>query len=141
MNHNLIFLPLVIHMGLVFSLYIYLAITKSRAIKDALVDEQRRALHNDAWPDSVLKVNNCIRNQFEVPVVFYVLIILLWVTQSINIVMHSLAWLFVASRIFHAIIHVGSNYVPMRRRAFMFGCLILIIMTLYLAYSILQNLF
>lgn len=140
MNHNLIFLPVVIQISLVFSLYIYLAITKSRAIKAGLVDEQRRALHDDAWPDSVLKVNNCIRNQFEVPVIFYILVMLLWLTQSINIVMHSLAWIFIGSRIFHAIIHVGSNYVPMRRRVFMFGCLILIIMTLYLAYSILMNL-
>jgi hypothetical protein len=137
MKENYIFLPLVIQIGLVFWLYIYLAITKSRAMKAGQVDEQRRALHDDAWPDSVLQVNNCIRNQFEVPVLFYILVIVLWLTQSVNLVIHILAWVFVASRILHAYIHIGSNYVPMRRRVFMFGCLVLIIMTLYLAYSIL----
>jgi hypothetical protein len=136
MNHNLIFLPVVIQIVLVFSLYIYLAIVKSKAIKAGKVDEQRRSLYDDAWPDYVLKVNNNIRNQFEVPVIFYVLVLLMWLIQSINIVMHILAWLFVASRILHSIIHVGSNYVPKRRKIFMFGCLILIIMTFYLAYSI-----
>ena len=136
MKENYIFLPILVQLGLVFWLYIYLAIVKSRAMKAGLVDEKRRALHNDAWPDSVLQVNNCIRNQFEVPVLFYVLVILLWLTQSVNIVMQVLAWLFIASRIIHAIIHTGTNYVPLRRRVFMLGCFILIVMTTYLAYSI-----
>jgi hypothetical protein len=139
--NNLIFLPVVIQVLLVFSLYIYLAIVKSRAIKAGQVDEKRRSLHDDAWPDYVLKVNNNIRNQFEVPVLFYVLVMLVWLTQSVNIVMHILAWVFVASRIHHSIIHVGSNHVPLRRRVFMFGCLILIIITLYLAYSIILGQF
>ncbi len=139
MKENYIFLPVLVQIGLVFWLYIYLAIAKSRAMKAGLVDEQRRALHNDAWPDSVLQVNNCIRNQFEVPVLFYVLVIILLVTHRINIAMHVLAWVFVLSRIFHAYIHVGSNYVPNRRRVFMFGCLILIIMTSYLIYSIITG--
>ena len=32
------------------------------------------------------------------------------------------AWMFVLSRIVHAYIHVGSNHVPARRRAFLVGC-------------------
>ena len=33
-----------------------------------------------------------------------------------------LAWLFVVSRYAHAYVHVGSNYVPVRMRLFMVGC-------------------
>ncbi len=136
MKDSLIFLPVVIQIVLTFWLYIYLAIAKSRASKLGQVNEERRGLHDDAWPDSVLQINNCIRNQFEVPVLFYVLTVLLWLTNSITVYIHALAWMFVLSRIFHASIHVGSNYVPLRRKVFMVGCLLLMIITLFLSYSI-----
>lgn len=134
---KLIFLPVVIQIALTLGLYIYLAVAKSRASKLGLVDESRRALYDDAWPNNVLQINNCIRNQFEVPVLFYVLIIVLWLTNSINIYIHLLAWAFVVSRLFHASIHVGSNYVPLRRKLFTAGCFLLIAITLFLSYSIL----
>lgn len=136
---KLIFLPVVIQIALTLGLYIYLAVAKSRASKLGLVDESRRALYDDAWPNNVLQINNCIRNQFEVPVLFYVLIIVLWLTNSINIYIHLLAWAFVVSRIFHASIHVGSNYVPLRRKLFTAGCFLLIAIALFLSYSILSG--
>jgi len=129
MKDSHIFLPVMIQIILTFWLYIYLAIAKSRALKLGQVDEERRSLHNDAWPDKVLQINNCIRNQFEIPVLFYVLIVLLWLTHGITIYVHILAWMFVSSRIAHAVIHVGSNYVPLRRNVFLFSSLILMAIT------------
>ncbi len=136
MKDSLIFLPVIIQMLLTFWLYIYLGIAKTRALKLDQVDEERRKLHDDAWPDSVLQINNCIRNQFEVPVLFYVITIVLWLSNSITVYIHALLWMFVASRIFHAYIHVGSNYVPMRKKVFMFGTVILLLITLYLGYFV-----
>jgi len=135
---SLIFLPVIAQIFLTFWLYIYLAILKSRASNLGQVNKERRALHDDAWPDNVLQINNCIRNQFEVPVLFYVLTIILWLTNFITIYIHALAWMFVVSRILHASIHVSSNYVPLRRKVFMIGCLILMIMVLFLVYSIIM---
>ena len=131
MNNNYIFIPVIIQILLTLWLYIYLGIAKSKALKLGEVDEKRRALHNDAWPDSVLQVNNCIRNQFEVPVLFYVLIGVIWSIQAVNVYVHVASWVFVLSRIGHAIIHTGSNYVPLRRKLFMVGCFILIGITFY----------
>ena len=136
MKDSLIFLPVIIQMLLTFWLYIYLGIAKTRALKLDQVDEERRKLHDDAWPDSVLQINNCIRNQFEVPVLFYIITIVLWLSNSITVYIHALLWMFVASRIFHAYIHVGSNYVPMRKKVFMFGTVILLLITLYLGYFV-----
>jgi hypothetical protein len=138
MEKDLIFLPVLIQVALTFWLYIYLAITKSRAMKLGQVNEARRSLHDDAWPDYVLQVNNCIRNQFEVPILFYVLVIVLWCTDSINVFIHVLAWCFVLSRIIHAIIHTGSNYVPLRRKMFMLGCIVLMMLTVFSSYAILR---
>lgn len=131
MESHAIFLPPIFQILLTLWLYIYLAIAKSRAAKLGQVDEARRALHDDAWPDHILQINNCIRNQFEVPVLFYILILTLWSLSAINVATYILAWVFVLSRAVHAFIHTGSNNVPHRRKVFTFGCLILIIMALF----------
>lgn len=131
MKSSFIFFPVLLQIGLTFWLYLYLAIAKSRAVKLGQVNEERRGLHDDAWPDRVLQINNCIRNQFELPVLFYLLIVILWCTQGITMPIHILAWSFVSIRIFHAVVHTGSNYVPLRRRLFMFGCVLLIAITLF----------
>jgi hypothetical protein len=139
MENNYIFIPVIIQVTLTLCLYIYLGIAKKRAVKLGEVDESRRALHDDAWPDSVLQINNCIRNQFEAPLLFYVLIGILWGIGGTNIYVHLAAWIFVLSRIGHAVIHTGSNYVPLRRKLFMAGCYILICLTVFSFYKIVFN--
>jgi hypothetical protein len=131
MNQNLIFLPVIVQIALVIALYVYLGIAKSKALQSGEVDKGRRALHDDAWPESVIKINNCIRNQFEVPVLFYVLTLILWSLGAVNIVVHVVSWSFVATRIVHAYIHTGSNYVPLRRRVFSIGVLLLLVLGLF----------
>jgi hypothetical protein len=138
MENNYILVPVIIQVALTLWLYIYLAIVKSRALKLGDVNEERRALHDDAWPDSVLQINNCIRNQFEVPLLFYVLIGVLWSVGGANVYVHVAAWLFVLSCIGHAFIHTGSNYVPLRRKFFTAGCGILIVLTFFSLYKILS---
>ncbi len=137
MDRNLIFLPALIQVFLTLGLYIYLARVKSEAVKLGQVNEARRALYDDAWPERVLQVNNCIRNQFEVPVLFYSLIFIIWSVDAVSIYIQILAWLFALSRILHALIHTGSNYVPSRRKVFSFGCLLLTALALFAGSSIL----
>ncbi len=136
MNQDSIFLPVLIQITLVIALYIGLAITKSRASQRGEVDEDRRALFDDAWPESVLKINNCIRNQFEVPVLFYVLVLILWSLGSVNVFVHVMSWLFVVTRIAHAYIHTGSNDVPLRRSMFSIGVLISLVLSLFALFAI-----
>ena len=128
MPANLMVLPALAQVLLTILVYGKLAAAKARAVKAGQVDEGRRALHDDAWPDSVVQVNNNIRNQFEVPVLFYVLTLILWQLNETGVLAQSLAWLFVASRYVHAWIHTGGNYVPVRRRVFMLGCLVVLAM-------------
>jgi len=116
MNNNLIFLPVLLQVMLTLGLYIYLAAAKSRAVKLGQINEERRALYEDAWPESVQKINNAIRNQFEVLVLFYVLVSVFWSVGMVNAFTYLLAWLFVLSRLAHAYVHTGSNFVPPRRK-------------------------
>lgn len=129
------FFPVLLQVLLTLVLYIALAMAKSRAVRTGQVNLERRALHADAWPESVIRINNNIRNQFEVPVLFYVLTFVLWQMQFTGSLTQGLSWLFVVSRIAHAYVHTGSNYVPLRRRVFMLG---VVIVAFLLATAILQ---
>jgi len=62
------------------------------------------------------------------PVLFYVLSILLFITNKVEVIQVVLAWAFVFSRYIHSYIHTTSNRVQHRMRAFMFGVVILIFM-------------
>lgn len=124
--HALIYIAILTQVLLTIVVYIALAVAKSRAAKRGEVDRQRAALYADAWPDSVQKINNNIRNQFEVPVLFYVLCFVLIGINAVGTLVAALAWLFVASRIVHAWIHTRSNFVPARRVVFMAGVAIVL---------------
>ncbi len=130
MNPNVILLPVLAQIILTLAVYVLLAIEKSKALKQGLVDHNRRSLYDDAWPESVLKINNNIRNQFEVPVLFYVLCIMLWLLHVVDWPALILAWLFVASRWVHAWMHTGKNVVPIRKRIFTVGVVALMGLTL-----------
>ncbi len=129
MNAQLILLPVLLQIALTLASYVALARAKSKALALGQVDEVRRALHSDAWPDSVIKINNNIRNQFETPVLFYVLVLVLLNLGAVGWLTQLLAWLFVLSRIAHTLVPTGTNQLPLRRRLFTFGCVVLILMT------------
>ncbi len=130
MDKNLVFLPVLVQILLTIMVFVALGIVKSRAVKLGQVDLEKRALHPDAWPDSVLKFSNNINNQFETPVLFYALTTMLWALNAVDIFALSFAWGFVITRIVHAYIHTGSNYVPARRMVFTVGCVFLLLLTL-----------
>lgn len=136
MDKDLILFPVLVQVLLTISLYISLNVLKKRAVAAEEVDEARRALHEDAWPEYVLKINNCIRNQFEVPVLFYVLVLAHVSSNAVNGFSVGIAWLFVLSRIVHAYIHTGSNHVPTRRRVFTVGVILVLVLSLNLSVAL-----
>jgi len=128
MNEKLLLLPVLLQVVVTLVAYILLGRAKTIAAKAGLVDETRRGLHDDAWPDAVRQINNNIRNQFELPVLFYVLVLCLWGLAVTGWFVQTVAWLFALSRVLHLYVHVGSNYVPLRRRVFMFGFLMVVLL-------------
>jgi hypothetical protein len=126
MDQTLIFLPVLMQVLLTFLVYAGITKAKNKALASGQVDESRRALHKNAWPDDVLKLTNNLTNQFEAPVLFFVLCFVIWATASVNTTSICLASAFVISRYAHAYVHTGSNYVPLRKRIFMFGTAILL---------------
>jgi hypothetical protein len=130
MKGDLIFWPVLVMVLLTLLIYVRLIKVKIREMKAGRVDMARRGLHEDAWGEAVLQINNNIRNQFELPVLFYVVSGVLWALEAVGILALVAAWLFVLSRIAHAWVHLTSNYIPNRRRFFTAGWWILASMAL-----------
>lgn len=133
MNSSYIFWPVLAQIFLTLAMFIILAVRKAKAVKAGNVDRQQAALDNSAWPQDVVQVSNNIANQFQAPVLFYVLCLVIYSINAVGTVAIVLAWLFALSRYAHAYVHIGSNYVPMRLRMFLIGCLALIAMLILVA--------
>ena len=136
MSRDLIFWPVLVQVLLTLFVYVALIKRKIAAMRAGTVDMERRALHDDAWPGDVMQINNNIRNQFELPVLFYVLSAALWALHAVHWLALAAAAAFVVSRIVHVWIHIGSNYVPARRRAFTVGWYVLALMALLVAWEL-----
>jgi hypothetical protein len=71
-------------------------------------------LREPNWSKQSLQVAYSYSNQFELPVLFYVLTILAYVTHLAGVVFVVLAWIFVLFRCLQAFVHVTSNKIRVR---------------------------
>jgi hypothetical protein len=76
-------------------------------------------------------------NQFELPLLFYILIALALPLRHADLVIVMLSWVFVVCRFAHAGIFVTSNDLSHRSLAWFAGVLVLLAMWLYFALKIL----
>ncbi|NTE59533.1 MAPEG family protein [Agrobacterium fabrum] len=112
------FWPMIAHAFLVFILYALLLHRRKNhtlTSREAVIQYRERGEEGQA---SYL-VNRNIANQFELPVLFHAICLLLYITDADNVVTVVLAWLFVISRYAHSYVHVTSN--RLRYRAPLFG--------------------
>lgn len=136
MSSSYIFWPVLAQVLLTLIMFILLGVRKAKVVKAGQVNRQQAALDNRVWPEDVVKVSNNIANQFEAPVLFYVLCLVIYSIDAAGTAAVVLAWLFALSRYAHAYVHVGSNYVPMRLRLFLVGCLVLLAMLILAAWKL-----
>ena len=128
MKAEWILAPVLAQVLLVILVYVLLAVRKAVAVKAGQVDRQKAALDNRMWPTPVVQVSNNLANQFEAPVLFYVLCLTLFLLDAVCMPALWAASLFVASRYLHAWVHTHSNHVPLRMPLFLFGVLMLLIL-------------
>ncbi|MCM2472915.1 hypothetical protein HGO38_05425 [Rhizobium sp. CG5] len=127
-----LFWPLVAHAFLVFCLYGLLVLRRASVVKSGLVEREAFRENRDEPTESRV-VNRAIANQFELPVLFYAVSILLYIVDADNVVAVALAWLFVATRYAHAFVHVTANRLMLRRPLFMAGFVALFALWIWLA--------
>jgi hypothetical protein len=76
-------------------------------------------------PDAVHYPSDNLKNLFEMPVLFYVLVVYLFVSKQVDSVYVLAAWVYVFFRTVHSGIHCIYNRVIPRFCAYLFSCLTL----------------
>lgn len=139
MTYTAILLPVFAQVLLTFAVLLRLGHVRGQAVKAGLVTDREGAVLGDerVWPATVRQASACFRNQFEVPVLFYVVMTLLLVTRKADYLTLVLAWVFVVSRYVHAGIHLGPNVVGARFGLFSVGVLALMAVWVIFALAIL----
>jgi hypothetical protein len=114
MTTQAILLPLFVEVILTFLLWVGMATLRTRDFSSGAVRPEEIALREPNWRPRTLQFAYAFSNQFEIPVLFYVLTILAYVTHLAGLIFVVLAWIFVIFRILHASVHVTSNIVRLR---------------------------
>ena len=123
-----VLLPLFLEVILTFALLFWLAPLRGHDFSSGVTRPENVVLREPNWSQRSLQVGYSYSNQFELPVLFYVLTILAWATRHADLIFVVLAWVFVIFRYVQAYVHVTSNQVRLRGAFFGVSALVLAIM-------------
>ncbi|MGD8526359.1 MAG: MAPEG family protein [Thioalkalispiraceae bacterium] len=127
MEQNSILLPVFALVALTFGIGIRLGKLRLAAVKRGDLNPRYYELNRGGKvPDYLAKVSHNYDNLLALPILFYVVSIMLFVSGKVEIAQIILAWVFVVSRYVHSYIHTGYNNVRHRMRAFILGVVALI---------------
>jgi hypothetical protein len=137
MSIQMVLLPVFVLVGLTFALLIGMAGARRKALVSGQTKIRDIALRQPNWPVRTTQIGNCFANQFELPLLFYILIALALPLRHADLFMVVLSWIFVVTRLVHAGIFVTSNDLGQRSMAWLAGVLVLFAMWVYFALRIL----
>jgi len=130
MSIRFILLPLFAEVLLTFWLMFGMMYYRTSALRRGETRFADISLREPNWPVRANQFAYSYSNQFELPVLFYVLTILSIFTRHADLVFVVLAWIFVIFRAMQAFVHVTSNTVRMRGTYYGLGALVLVVMWL-----------
>jgi hypothetical protein len=124
--------PMLAHIGWVFMLYTWLTYARMRAVKLGQTDRSCFVLGRDE-PLEVARITRNLSNQFELPAIFYALVVLLVALGKVTAFDVIAAWVFVAGRIIHTLVQTLTDNVPLRGQVFMINFLAVVALAAHVA--------
>jgi len=137
MSVQMVLLPVFVLVGLAFFLLLWMTTARGQALKGRETSLRDIALGEPNWPTKTTQIGNCFSNQFEIPVLFYILIALALPLHKADLFIVLMSWVFVVTRFAHAGVFVTSNDVRKRGLVWFSGVLVLLAMWIYFALKIL----
>ena len=137
MSAQMVLLPVFVLVGLTFALLLWMAGTRRQALLGGETRVRDVVLGQPNWPTRATQVGNSFKNQFELPLLFYILIALALPLRHADLFIVLMSWVFVITRFAHAGIFVTSNDLRRRSLAWFAGVLVLFAMWIYFALRIL----
>jgi hypothetical protein len=120
--------PLFVQVLLTFALMLGMMWFRTAALRSGAARLEKIALREPNWPPRATQFAYAFSNQFELPVLFYVLTVLVIITHHADVLFVTLAWIFVLFRVLQALAHVTTNNVPVRGAFYGIGAIVLLIM-------------
>jgi hypothetical protein len=114
--------PVLAHIALVFILYAWLTVARTRAVKSGEIDYSCFVLGRDE-PLHVARITRNLANQFELPLLFYALVVVLVALGRLTWFDVAAAWVFVAGRVIHTLVQTRTDNVVLRGRVFVINFL------------------
>jgi len=141
MFYKPLLIPLLALVFLTFLVWVFMYVTRLAEIKRKSIDPQSldTRVHGQALlTDSPAQADN-LKNLFELPVLFYVAVLLALVLMIQDQLLVQLAWGYVVLRYVHSLVHCTYNRVIHRFTAYAASCLVLMFMWARLAGYILMH--
>ena len=109
--------PMLAYIGWVFLLYVWLTIVRTLAVRSGRVGYA--AFAHGEEPPEIDRITRNLSNQFELPVIFYAVVVLLIATGRVTAIDVAAAWVFVAGRVIHTLVQTLTDNVPLRGQVFL----------------------
>jgi hypothetical protein len=122
-----IFAPFFAMMFLTLVVWVYMYARRIPFIRGSrLRDDQLTPLELARLsPPAVANPSDNLKNLFETPTIFYALVLYLYVTQSVDAVYVTAAWIFVGFRALHSLVHCTFNLILLRFTLYALSTLVL----------------
>lgn len=92
------------------------------------------ALGEPRWPAACLQAANSFNNQFQLPILWMLLVGFAIATRKADLLFVVMSWLFVLLRLAHAVVHVTGNDV--RRRFYFYLAGAILLMALWILFMV-----
>ncbi len=137
-----IIIPVFLQILLTFGILFALGFLRYQSVSKRTVHHKDYVLMTgqDQWPVMIQRLGRAFHNQLEVPILFYVLVMLVLVTEVQSQLLLNLAWVYVGLRYLHALVHILYNKVIHRFGVFITSCLVLLVMWVYFVKEIVERL-
>ena len=110
--------PMLAQIGWTFALYVWLTIERTRAVARGEVKHSAFEFGRGE-PPNCARISRNLANQFELPVIFYAVVVLLVVIGRVGTIDVLAAWVFVGGRVVHTLVQTLTDDVPLRGRVFL----------------------
>jgi hypothetical protein len=137
MSVQAVLVPVFVQVALTFILLLWMGYQRFGSLRRGEAHVRDIALGQPNWPPRTLQAANALNNQFQLPVLFYVVVTLALLLHKADFILVVLSWVFVVSRIVHALVHVTANDMRLRFGIYFVGVLALLLMWILFALQIL----
>lgn len=135
MEQSLIFQPMIVQASLMVIVGFWLVWARVGSVMRGKVDMKDVA--KNGWQGWIKQAGDNYGNQFELPVLFFALCFILFLTNSVTSLALTVAWVFAISRVAHALIHLSFNHIMTRFSVFFIGVLSLAVLFILTARAVL----